>query len=467
MRKLASVLATCAALVSTVASAHAAQLYVPLTNYTGDGTALEIIVTNPDTTARTFTGAILAEGSNGNTDTGTPTAAVTVDPLSTRVIKAPPGTGVWRLSGFEGLEISARMRVPTAAADYQGVQVPLLDSENVHPANSTAIVQSLLAAHGYLTDFALWNAAAVNARCEASVHLANGTQIGPDFLIHVAPLSLTLFENVAAVAVVPAQVSQVRINMTCDQRFFVFSRTVNPQTGYLAIHTSASSIGDGLPTAGATPTPTPPPPAPPPNSGPPPPPPPGGGNARPATQRQEFRRNGHFYTVTNGDRALILNMGVEANVIFSEFKVSYDFHHDGWNRGAPDGIHNCGYITRGGWTGDVFMLVTARGPNKSLVRQEITVDLPRNEISQKQLNVRLEPGADFHVDYTYNHKARKWHLLITQHGGGVVVDMSGPTTGPIWTKGGLWTIFFSDETVAAHVTSIGWEFSNLLVEWIP
>ena len=47
MRKLTSVLATCAALAVSVSSAHAAQLYVPLTNYPGDGTTLEIVVTNP------------------------------------------------------------------------------------------------------------------------------------------------------------------------------------------------------------------------------------------------------------------------------------------------------------------------------------------------------------------------------------------------------------------------------------
>ena len=181
MRKLSFVLATCASLAVSLSSAHAAQLYVPLTNYPGDGTALEIVVTNPDATARTFTGAIVAEGSNGNTDNGTPTGAVTVDPGTTRVIKAPPGIGTWRLSGYEGLEISARMRVPTAAADFQGEEVPLLDSDNVHPANSRVIVQSLLAAHGYLTDFALWNAAKANMRCEASVNLANGTKIGPEF----------------------------------------------------------------------------------------------------------------------------------------------------------------------------------------------------------------------------------------------------------------------------------------------
>jgi hypothetical protein len=101
------------------------------------------------------------------------------------------------------------------------------------------------------------------------------------------------------------------------------------------------------------------------------------------------------------------------------------------------------------------------------VRQEITVDLPRNEISQKTVNARLEPGSDYHVDYTYNHKQRRWNLVITQIGGGVVVDMQGPTTGPIATKGGLWKMQFSDETTAAHVTSLGWTFSNLLVEWFP
>jgi hypothetical protein len=113
------------------------------------------------------------------------------------------------------------------------------------------------------------------------------------------------------------------------------------------------------------------------------------------------------------------------------------------------------------------MLVTTRGPNRNLVRQEITVDLPRNSISQKTVNARLNPGSDYHVDYTYNHKQRKWHLVINEFGGGTVVDVSGPTTGPIATKGGLWKIFFSDETTAAHVTSLGWTFSDLWVQWIP
>ena len=173
-----------------------------------------------------------------------------------------------------------------------------------------------------------------------------------------------------------------------------------------------------------------------------------------------FRKDGEFFTVTNGQRALVLNMATQANVIYSEFKVSYDFNHGGWNKAQPDGIHNMGYITRGGWSGDVFMLVTARGPNRNLVRQEITVDLPKNLISQDQTGARLDPGANYHVDYTYNHKARRWHLVITEHGGGVAVDMAGPTTGPIFTKGGIWKIFFSDETIAAHVSSIGWTWSQ-------
>ena len=180
MRKLTSVLATCVALVVSLATAHAAQLYVPLTNYPGDGTTLEIVVTNPDTIARTFSGAIIAEGSNGNVDTGTPTDAVTIDPGATRVIKAPPGTGTLA---------AQRLR---RARDQRAHASPDPDrrlSGRGGPVSSTAttcirrtrrrIVQSMLAAHGYLSDFALWNASKATARCEASVHLVNGTPDRP------------------------------------------------------------------------------------------------------------------------------------------------------------------------------------------------------------------------------------------------------------------------------------------------
>src|SRR5688572_9890146 len=238
MRKLSKLFSTTVALAVTLSPVYATQLYVPLTNYPGDGTTLEIVVTNPDTVARMFAGVIIAQGVNGNVDQGTPTPSVTVEPGSTRVVKAPPGTGLWRLHGHEGLEISARMRVPTDSPNYQGEEVPILSSDVLHPANSKVIVQSIVAAHGYLSDFVLFNGSKATARCQASVHLVSGQKIGPDFAIHVAPLSLSLFENVAAVAVVPNQVSQVRISMVCDQPYFVYTRTVNPQTGYLAIHTA-------------------------------------------------------------------------------------------------------------------------------------------------------------------------------------------------------------------------------------
>jgi hypothetical protein len=114
----------------------------------------------------------------------------------------------------------------------------------------------------------------------------------------------------------------------------------------------------------------------------------------------------------------------------------------------------------------VFTLITARGPSKNIVRNEITVDLPKNDVSQKAVGANLQAGTTYHVDYLYNHKARKWRVLITS-GGGTAVDFNGPTTGPVWTKNGAWKIFLSDETTAGHVTSLGWDYSNLVVEWIP
>ena len=101
----------CGAFVA--AGAQAQSLYVPLTSYPGDGTILELVAVNPDPqVTRLFSGTIFPEGADGVTGTGTPTEQIGVAPDSTRVIVGPSGVGVWRLKGFAGLQLSARLRVP-------------------------------------------------------------------------------------------------------------------------------------------------------------------------------------------------------------------------------------------------------------------------------------------------------------------------------------------------------------------
>ena len=126
MRSFLAALTAGAGLVSTI-GAQAQNLYVPLTSTPGDGTALELVVVNPDPDlTRVFSGTILAEGHDGVSDPGTPTEQIGVAPGSTRVIAGPGGIGLWRLKGFSGLQVSARLRVPGGASQHQGAAVPIL-----------------------------------------------------------------------------------------------------------------------------------------------------------------------------------------------------------------------------------------------------------------------------------------------------------------------------------------------------
>ena len=113
---------------------------------------------------------------------------------------APSGVGLWRLKGFAGLQLSARLRVPGGASQQQGDAVPIFSLDNAIPANTAVETSSLLAANGFLNDFGLFNAGEQTARCDARVVLADGTQVGPFFALLVAPLSFTLYERVPSVS---------------------------------------------------------------------------------------------------------------------------------------------------------------------------------------------------------------------------------------------------------------------------
>jgi hypothetical protein len=248
MCRLSVAVATlCVSLLSSIGLAQAQSVYVPRTSYTGDGTVLELIVTNPDPErSRSFRGVLLDEGADGTAAIGTSTEAILVAPKSTRIVAAPAGVGLWRLEGQAGLQIGARLRIP-GGVSRQGEAVPVLNSVNVHPADATVEVQSLVGASGHLSDIGLFNAGDQVAVCEARVSRVDGAQIGPTLTLEVAPLSFTLLENVPGGLTEGAQVADARISMRCDQSFFVLSRTIDQAAGQVSIQTAATAIDAGLP----------------------------------------------------------------------------------------------------------------------------------------------------------------------------------------------------------------------------
>jgi hypothetical protein len=437
--------------------AQAQNLYVPLTSYPGDGTVLEVVAVNPDPDlTRVFSGVVFGEGANGAIEPGTATEQIGVAPNTTRVITAPTGIGLWRLRGYSGLQISARLRVPGGASQHQGDAVPILSSDNAIPANTTVETTSLLAATGYLSDFGLFNAGDQPTRCDARVLLADGTQVGPSFALLVAPLSFTLYERIPSSLTGGAQVSNARVTMRCDQKFFVLSRTVNPQTGYVSIHTASTGIARGLPDPGSTPTPTPPPP----------PPPPPGNTPPAATALETFTRPGNFYTPTDAQPELLLDLPVTPNVAFRSLSLKFKLKHGGWNPSNPEAVLNLAYLTRGDFYGDAFASITARGPDRNVVRNEITVDLPQDQTLSRSKTAILEPGKVYEFDYLYDWPAGTFTLTVSDELGPYRVII-GPATGPVWTKNKTWRLLLSEAPREGHAPILGWMYSDLVIEWRP
>ena len=120
---------------------------------------------------------------------------------------------------------------------------------------------------------------------------------------------------------------------------------------------------------------------------------------------------------------------------------------------------NLAYLTRGDFTGDVFASITARGPNRNVVRNEITVDLPQCQGMSRSKTVFLEPGKTYGIDYLYDWTAGTFTLTISDDLGPIKF-ISGPATGPVWTKNKAWTILFSEPPREGHAPTPGLELQR-------
>ena len=453
MRKFLVALALCAGHFIAV-TAQAQSLYVPLTSVPGDGTVLELVAVNPDADiTRVFSGAILPRGANGVGNPGTPTEQIGVAPGTTRVVVGPSGVGLWRLKGYSGLQLSARMRVPGGASQQQGDAVPIFSLDNAIAANTTVETTSLLAANGFRNDVGLFNAGEVSANCIAKVLLADGTQVGPVFGLIVAPLSFSLYEHIPQAFLGGAQVSNARLSMRCDQKFSVLSRTVNPQTGYVSFHTPATAIGHGFPDPGTQPTPT-PSPTPPGNSPP------------PATATETYSQPGNFYTASLAEPQRQLTPPFTPNVAFKTLRVNFKLEHGGWNEINPEAVLNLLWLTRGDFYGDTFASITARGPSRNVVRIETTIDMPQGAATSRSKTTILEPGKVYTFDYLYDHPNGTFTLTVSDNLGPVKI-ITGPTTGPVWTRHKPWTLLLSEAPREGHAPNYSWKYSDLVITLTP
>ena len=78
----------------------------------------------------------------------------------------------------------------------------------------------------------------------------------------------------------------------------------------------------------------------------------------------------------------------------------------------------------------------------------------------------LEPGKTYDIDYLYDWTAGTFTLTVSDDLGPLKF-ISGPVTGPVWTKNKTWTLLLSEAPREGHAPTLGWDYSDLVIEWRP
>lgn len=234
-------------------AAHAGTGYVPLPGIQLVGPAsyeAQVLISNNASQAREVKQVQLATDTDG-TPRGAAPAGVQVQGNRTNVVK-PAATfrGLLELSGSTDLRFSARLvRLGTDGA--LGVQIPVVTSENLTPANQSLTLQGLIAADTRTTDVTIVNLGKQATECRVSLYRADGSTILANSEVKLKPLSHRYFVNVFSG--LAAEITDARATVTCDKDFYAYALLQNSATGELAVVEPSGSGESTLTVPGADP----------------------------------------------------------------------------------------------------------------------------------------------------------------------------------------------------------------------
>ncbi|MCB1034310.1 MAG: hypothetical protein KDD47_10815 [Acidobacteria bacterium] len=439
--------------LATAVPVFAGTLYVPTAENTvieGIEVRTQLWVSNQGTEPRRFSTLLLAEGSDGtDRESGASDEILGVPPQATVFLNSVVGEGEFGMLELEAapqIAVSARLVSFVNGVAGEGAALPVISSENLVEAGDLAELVPLSKLETEATDLTVVNLAFEPAECSINLFRANGTTVVGTSVISLEPLSMRRFPDVLGIVGVDA-LAAGRASVTCDQSFYAYATTINTATGEIVV-TKPAGLGTSTLKR--------------PGDEPPPAPCPAGAEC--------FAVDGDFFTPQRGDDKRRIEIPVTKNVQFSRFVIDLDFRHGGWFDRNPSGIHNIIWVTRTGkYAGDTVAFVTTRGPNRDLVRNEITANLPRGTEGRKVTqNVALEPGTLYHLLYEFDGESRQVSVTITEKNTGrLVVGLFQRDGVPVRTGSGTWSANFSDNFVEAHVPSHGWTFSNFEIRFLP
>ncbi len=435
--------AACAAvaLVCAAAPVFAGAAYVPLATNADIGSIrlrTEVSIANTGAaTGRVQTFFIPTNTDGTSRPAANPPVSVQVAAGTTQVLPpvADGATGLLEISGNPGFKVGARL-----FTRGEGVELPVISSDNLLAADATAHLQGLLRDGNRITSYGLVNLEQGQAECTVRVFRSNGQPIGAAVIVSLPPLSHRQFVDPLAPE---TNLSGARATATCNRPFYAYISTVDLTNGDLTFSgpgegtsSTLTKPGEELPQIGAC-----------------------------GTGIDCVQRTGAVFTPTRNTPTSRIPLPFHKTLVYTKARLQMDVKVGSWNSAQRDGIHHLFTLARGD-NETRLGYAAVRGPSRNFIFFLHNLGLPGESGNRFQENLVLQTGQTYHIDYTYDPKNQEVEFILSR-GGTQVVKMSDTTTfvNDIRANG---EDFFVELGLAAsgpHTPTLGWTYSNLKVEF--
>ena len=459
-------------LFASLAPAYAGTVYVPVAPQQRVGDVsyrTQIAVSNPGGVTRQLTATFIQSGRDGMR-TGGSKGSVNVPAHGTSLLTnfAPAGReGMLEITGSEQLAVSARLEAVSAAGRVvSSTPLPVIGSEALIPGGSTAHLQGIgRNAAGYQHRFGLVNLGTEAAACTVTAWRADGAPVGSPVRLTAQPRSHAAVPGPFA-ALGAAFFRDARLEVTCDEPFFVYALQLGPQgaglvsTPSLTLQSDLASVdeisrarddggggggregggqGDEDDDTGGED-----------NGG-------GddGGGGSTVSGQDNVSHKGVFLSARQGDSYKAFELPLRSGVRYKKVTVDFDLYVNKWSTPL---FHSIASLRRNDRTLYYGLLVRSD-------RRKTIIDLGREKTA-----TGVGPWAqkgNYHIRMTADAQARSITMEMFQ-GGNLVHTVSGPMTNwdlSVSAKTRIRVDFGATKVAdGAYFPPYGWKYSNLTVK---
>lgn len=435
--------------------ALAGAVYIPIPDpggLSGSATSVKIWLSNSGTAGSTVTTTFLEANTDG-TQRSTPGTPSTVAPGQTLLFS---GSGVAGKVGLleiaadsNNVAINARLTSLDKGGQLAYSELPVISSENLFATGTTATVQGLGrdSQSGDVSSLGIVNLGQQAAQCQANVFRADGSRIAPTVSLALKPLSFVYFSDTLGI-LHELNAVDVRIQVSCNQSFYVYGTFFSGATSQLLFLIPASS-GSSL-TA------------------------PGGGGSTPPTPTvtgNVFTVPGLFHIPTPGNEKKQYLIDFDHAIDSKRVVVDLDVIPGPWNTVKQAANHALIWLYRGKFRSNTIANVNAFGPPRISLKMNENFDLPEGGVQAKEVPVPWVKGTLYHLHYVYDFAANSITCDLTS-GGQTVKSMAMNGTAKekavtIPTQGMIVEFGHYANQSGPEVASYGWQYLNLRIEFVP